>query len=168
MEEKLGFRVIDLRRVAKVTAGGKRMKVRAAVVVGDMKNKVGLGIAKGLDIPDAVLKARKQAEKNFMEVPIVDGTVPFEVKAKFAASRILIKPAKKGRGVIAGSVVRTILTLAGYTDVSAKILGATKNPLVNALAVFKALEKLYKSYNKKLKLKDLKPSEQNANSSSKV
>jgi small subunit ribosomal protein S5 len=156
MEDKFEFRTIDVRRVAKVTAGGKTMRVRAAVVVGNFNGKVGLGIAKGLDIPDAIQKARKLAEKNIIDVLIIDGTVPYEIKEKLAASQVLIKPAKKGRGVIAGSVVRTILTLAGYTDVSAKILGATKNPLVNALATFKALEKLQKSYQRKLKLKELK------------
>lgn len=165
MEEKLEFRVIDIRRVAKVTSGGKTMKIRAAVVVGNLKDKVGLGIAKGLDIPDAILKARKKAEKNLIRIPIVEGSVPYEVKEKFAASKILIKPAKKGRGIVAGNVVRTILTLAGYTDVSAKILGVTKNSLVNALAVFKALEKLNKSYNRKLKLKNINLQLQNANSS---
>ncbi len=161
MEEKFEFRVIDVRRVAKVTTGGKTMKVRAIVVIGNLNGKIGFGIAKGLDIPDAILKARNKAEKNIIEVPIVDGSVPYEIKEKFASSRVLIKPAKKGKGIVAGSVVRTILSLAGYTDISAKILGVTKNPLVNTLATFKALEKLQKSYQKKLKLK-------NASSSNKI
>ncbi len=161
MEEKFEFRVIDVRRVAKVTAGGKVMRVRAVVAVGNLNGKVGLGIAKGLDIPDAIQKARRLAEKNLIEVPIIEGTVPYEVEEKFGAAKVLIKPARKGKGIVAGSVVRTILFLAGYTDVSAKILGTTQNPTINALCAFKTLEKLHKSYQKKLKLK-------NAASSNKV
>ncbi len=140
-EEKFDYRVIEIKRVAKVTEGGKRMKVRAVVVVGNYQGKVGVGIAKGADIADAVMKARKLAEKNVISVPIIDGTVPYEIKAKFKASEVLLKPTKKGRGLIAGSSVRTVLQLAGYTDVVAKILGVTKNPLVNTIAAIKALEK---------------------------
>ena len=117
------------------------MKVRAVVVVGNYQGKVGVGIAKGADIADAVMKARKLAEKNVISVPIIDGTVPYEIKAKFKSTEVLLKPAKKGRGLIAGSSVRTVLQLAGYTDVVAKILGVTKNPLVNTIAAIKALEK---------------------------
>jgi small subunit ribosomal protein S5 len=161
MEDQFDFKVIEVKRVAKATEGGKRLKVRAVVVVGNLKGKVGIGIAKGDDIADAVAKARKAAEKNVINVPIVNGTIPFEIEYKFSATRILLKPAKSGRGLISGGTLRTVLSLAGYTDVSAKILGVTKNPLVNSLAAIKALEKLYKIYEKKLKLK-------NANTSNKV
>ena len=161
MEDKFDFKVIEVKRVAKTTEGGKRLKVRAVVVVGNLKGKVGIGIAKGDDIADAVTKARKIAEKNVINVPIVNGTIPFEIEYKFSATKILLKPAKSGRGLISGGNLRTVLSLAGYTDISAKILGVTKNPLVNSLATVKALEKLYKIYEKKLKLK-------NANTSNKV
>lgn len=152
-EKKFEFKVLELKRTAKVTEGGKRLKVRAVVVAGDLNGKVGIGVEKGNDIAEAVMKARRSAEKKAIEVPIVNGTLPFEIKAKIKSTEILLKPAKKGTGLVAGSVVRAILALAGYSDVSAKILGVTKNPLVNALATFKALEELKKIYEKKLKLK---------------
>jgi small subunit ribosomal protein S5 len=158
MEEKFEFRIIEVKRVAKAVEGGKRIKVRAVAIAGNLNGKVGIGIGKGNDLADAAEKARKLAEKNPIEVPIVDGTVPYEYEYKFGATKILLRPAKKGRGLIAGSAVRTVLSLAGYTDVSAKILGVTKNPLVNALAAVKALEKLNKSYQQKLKLKNASPS----------
>lgn len=162
MEEKFDFRVIDIRRTAKVTEGGKRMRVRATVIVGNRKGKVGLGIAKGLDVSDAVMKARKLAEKNVFEVPILEGTVPYEVSAKLGAGKVLIKPAKKGKGLVAGGTVRTLLELAGYTDISSKITGVTKNPLVNLAAALKALEKLSQSFKLKQKIKE------NADTSNKV
>ena len=161
MEEKFDFKVIEVKRVAKATEGGKRLKIRAVVVVGNLKGKVGFGVAKGDDIADAVMKARRLAEKNAIDVPIVNGTIPFEIENKFSATKILLRPAKPGKGLVAGGSVRAVLALAGYTDISAKILGVTKNPLVNALATIKTLEKLQKIYEKKLKLK-------NASSSSKV
>jgi small subunit ribosomal protein S5 len=161
MEEKFEFKVIEVKRVAKATEGGKRIKVRAVVVAGNLKDKVGVGVAKGDDIADAVIKARRSAEKNIIDVAIVNGTVPFEIENKFSATKILLKPAKPGKGLVAGSNVRVVLSLAGYTDVSSKILGVTKNPLVNTLATIKTLEKLRKNYEKKLKLK-------NASSSDKI
>lgn len=165
MEEKFDFKVVDLRRVAKVTEGGKRIRVRATVIVGNKNGKVGFATEKGLDVQDAVMKARKKAEKNVVEVPIIEGTVPFEVSAKFGAAEVLIKPNKKGRGLIAGSILRDVLSLAGYTDVSSKILGVTKNPLINLVATFKALEKLKKNYELKQKLIKFK---QNASSPNKI
>ena len=161
MEEKFDFKVIEIKRVAKTVEGGKRLKIRAVVVVGNFNGKVGLGVAKGDDIADAVMKARRLAEKNAINVPIVNGTIPFEIKNKFSATRILLRPVKSGKGLVSGSSVRMVLSLAGYTDISAKILGTTKNPLVNALATIKTLDKLQKVYEKKLKLK-------NASSSNKV
>lgn len=152
-EEKFDYRVIELKRVTKVTEGGKRMKTRAVVVVGDHNGRVGVAIAKGQDAAEAVMKAKRLAEKKVFSVPIVEGTLPYEVKAKLGASEVLLKPAKKGRGLIAGGSVRTVLALAGYKDAVSKILGVTKNPLVNTLVTLKALEK-FKNYEKKLKLKE--------------
>ncbi|GBD34647.1 30S ribosomal protein S5 [bacterium HR35] len=146
--------VVDLARVAKVTEGGKTLRIRAAVVIGDRQGNVGFGIGKGYDTAEAVRKAINEAKKNLIKVPIVNGTVPFEIKAKFKSAAVLIKPARPGKGLIAGSVIRSILYLAGYTDVSAKIIGVTKNSLVNALAGIRALEKLAKTYENKLKLKE--------------
>ena len=163
-KENFDYRVIEIKRVAKVTEGGKRLKIRALVVIGNYQGKVGYAVAKGEDATDAVMKARKLAEKNILEVPIIEGTVPYEVKAKLGATEVFLKPAKKGRGLIAGSSVRTVLNLAGYTDVVAKILGVTKNPLVNTLCTFKALE-MYKSFEKKLRLKEKLLKKKNADSS---
>jgi len=154
VKEEFEHFVVDLARVAKVTEGGKTLRIRAAVVIGDRQGKVGFGIGKGYDTADAVKKAISEAKKNLIKVPIINGTVPFEIKAKFKSAIVLIKPAKPGKGLVAGSVIRSILYLAGYSDVSAKILGVTKNSLVNALAGIKALEKLSKSYENKLKLKE--------------
>lgn len=163
-KENFDFRVIEIKRVAKVTEGGKKMKIRAFVVIGNFQGKVGYAVAKGGDPAEAVAKAKKLAEKNLITVPIIDGTVPYEIKEKLGATQILLKPAKKGKGLIAGGSVRTVLSLAGYTDAVAKILGVTKNPLVNTLVVFKALER-YKDYEKKLKLKEKIFTKKDANSS---
>lgn len=160
-EKKFEFKVLEIKRTAKVTKGGKRMKVRAVVVAGNLNGKVGIGIEKGEDIADAIMKARKSAEKNSIDVPIVEGTLPFEIKEKFKVTTVLLKPAKKGKGLVAGGPVRAVLSLAGYSDASAKILGVTKNPLINALAVFNALKKLKKIYEKKLKLLEKNASSSN-------
>ena len=143
------YKVIELKRVTRVTRGGKRFKVRAIVIAGNKKGKVGIGIEKGIDVSQAVAKAFNSAFKKAIEVPIVEDTIPYEVRGSCGASEVIIKPAKKGRGLVAGSSARVILELAGVKDVSAKILGVTKNPLTNALATIEALKKLnrYKNAN---------------------
>lgn len=151
-EKKIEFKVLEVKRTAKVTKGGKRIKVGAVVVAGDLNGRVGIGIEKGNDIAEAIMKAKKSAEKKLIDVPIINGTLPFEIQTKFKSTTVLLKPAKKGKGLIAGGSVRIVLSLAGYSDMSAKILGVTKNPLINALATLKALEKLKKIYEKKIKL----------------
>jgi small subunit ribosomal protein S5 len=136
-------KVIEVRRVTRVVAGGKRFSFRAAVVLGDRKGRVGFGLAKGLDVAAAVAKAKRQAEKNIIRVPLKDArTIPYDVESKFSAARIRLKPARAGHGLIAGGSARTVLELAGVKDVSAKILGRTKNKLTNALATIEALKKL--------------------------
>lgn len=153
-EQKIDYKVVEIRRVAKVTEGGKRLKIRAVVVVGNHQGRVGIGIAKGDDFSDAVSKAKKAAEKNMISVPIINGTVPYSVKAKIGAAEILIKPAKSGKGLVAGSAARNVLALAGYKDVSAKILGVTKNVLLNTFVTLKALSQ-YQDYDKKKYIKEL-------------
>ena len=136
-------RVIEVRRVTRVVAGGKRFSFRATVIVGDMKGRVGVGVAKGLDFSAAVQKAQRQAERDVIKVELKDGrTVPYELEAKFDAARVRIKPAKKGHGLIAGGSLRTVLELVGVKDVSAKILGRTKNKIANAYAGIEALREL--------------------------
>ena len=130
-------RILDLARVTRVMAGGKRLRFRATVALGDKKGKVGWGVAKGADVTIAVNKAVNQAKKNMFKVNLVNETIPHEVTVKFKAAKILIKPAVKGRGIIAGGAARTIFELAG-----GKILGRTNNKITNVQAVFKALQSL--------------------------
>lgn len=134
--------VLDLRRVARVVAGGKRFKFRATVVIGNNQGKVGVGVAKGADVTQAVEKAVSEARKNLVIVPLKKGTIPHEVSAKYSAAKVILKPAAEGRGVIAGGAVRIVCTLAGIKSISAKILGRTSNKLNNARATIEALKKL--------------------------
>ncbi|MDO8557377.1 MAG: 30S ribosomal protein S5 [Candidatus Jorgensenbacteria bacterium] len=136
-------KVLEVRRVTRVMAGGKRFSFRATVVLGDQKGRVGLGIAKGLDFSSSVDKARRQAEKNIVMISLIEGrTVPYETEAKYGAAHVRIKSAKKGHGLIAGGSCRTVLELVGVRDVSAKILGRTKNKIANALATIEALKQM--------------------------
>ena len=136
-------RVLDIARVTRVMAGGKRMSFRACVAIGDRRNKVGIGLGKGADVAMAVNKAVNKAKKNLVEVPTINETIPHEIYYKVGAAKILFKPARRGRGVIAGGVVRTILELAGVHNVSAKILG-TNNKINNAGCAIEALKKMKK------------------------
>jgi small subunit ribosomal protein S5 len=140
-QEEFESKLVDLVRVTRVVAGGKRLRFRAAVIIGNRKGKVGYGVAKGNDVALALEKALRAAKKNIIEVPIVDETIPFEIKSKFKSAKVLLKPAKKGRGLKAGGVVRVILELAGVKNASAKIFGS-RNRINNIKATFKALEKL--------------------------
>jgi small subunit ribosomal protein S5 len=137
-------KVLEIKRVARVTKGGKRLSFRATVIIGDNRSKVGLGVGKGMDVSSAIEKAINLAKKNMIEVPIKDGTIGHPVYAKFKASEIIIKPAKAGRGLIAGGAVRTVLSLAGIINATAKILGTTTNQMNNAKAALLALKKLKK------------------------
>lgn len=141
-EIKYQEKLLDLRRVARVVAGGKRLSFRATIVIGDLNGHVGVGVAKGKDVAQAIEKARQTALKNLMEVPIINGTIPHEVKAKYCAAEVVLKPAKPGHGLVAGGPVRIIAQLAGIKNLSAKILGRTPNKLSNAQATLKALKKL--------------------------
>lgn len=136
-------KVLEIRRVTRVVAGGKRFSFRATVVVGDLKGRVGIGVAKGLDVSSAVQKARRQAEKSVITVSLKDRrTIPYDVDAKYSAARVRLKPARPGNGLIAGGSSRAVLELAGVKDISAKILGRTTNKLTNAMATLKALESI--------------------------
>ena len=141
-KDNLEEAVLDLRRVTRVMAGGKRMRFRATMVVGDLKGKVGVGVAKGLDVEQAITKARLKAQKNMVEVHMKDKSIPHEVWAKFGAAQVLIKPAVPGHGLVAGGSPRIVLKLAGIQDVTAKCLGTTKNKLNFAISTINALNKL--------------------------
>lgn len=141
-KDEFQTKLLDLARVTRVTGGGKRMSFRAVVVAGDQKGKVGIGIDKGKDVSQAIEKATRRAKKDLVTVVIVDGTIPHEVEAKSGPAVILLRPQKKGRGLVAGGAVRTICDLAGIKNISSKILSGSKNKLNNARATMEALKKL--------------------------
>lgn len=135
-------KVLDIRRVTRVVAGGKRFRFRTTVVLGNEKGVVGVGIGKGLDVAQSVAKAKADAKKNLITVNLKGQTIPYEVEAKFSAAVIRIKPAVKGHGLRAGGAARAVLSLAGIRDITAKSLGRTQNKLTNALATIAALKKI--------------------------
>lgn len=141
-DKEFESKLLDLARVTRVTAGGKHLRFRAVIVVGNKNGKVGVGVAKGRDVPQAIEKATKLAKKKIIEVPIVEDTIPHEVSAKFGAAKVLLKPQRKGRGLVAGGTVRIICTMVGIKNISSKVLGATSNKINNARATLEALKKL--------------------------
>jgi len=122
-ELSLEERLLGIDRVTKVVKGGKHLRFRALVVVGDGQGHVGFGLAKAAGVPEAVRKASAMAKKGLIEVPIKDGTIPHAILAKFGASKILLKPAAPGTGLIVGSTARAVLELAGIKDILGKSLG---------------------------------------------
>lgn len=140
-EKQFDERTLHIDRVARVVKGGRRFRFRALVVVGDRKNKVGIGIAKGADVTAAVTKATDVAKKHMITVPLYKGTLPHDTEAKVSGARILVKPAAPGTGLIAGGVVRTILEVAGVNNALSKSLGST-NKTNTAYAVIAALSQL--------------------------
>ncbi len=135
-------KIIDIRRVARVVAGGRRFSFSVAVAIGNKKGKVGVGIGKAGDTQLAIEKAARAARRTLIEVPMNRAQhIPHDVQAKYSASTVMIMPAP-GRGLVAGSSVRTMLELAGVKDVTAKILSRSKNHLNNARATMAALRKL--------------------------
>jgi small subunit ribosomal protein S5 len=141
-KDEFDSRLLDLARVVRMTAGGRRLRFRAAMVVGNRQGRVGFGAAKGLDVDQAIEKATKAAKKNLIKVPIVNGTISHRVEAKFGAAKILLKPQKKGKGLVAGGTVRIICDLAGIKNISSKVIGKTGNKINNAKATICALSKL--------------------------
>lgn len=117
-------KVVSISRVAKVVKGGRRFSFSALVVVGDGKEKVGFGVGKAGEVPDAIRKASEHAKKNLQQIPHTKGTLPFEVNGKFGSSSVRMYPAKAGKGVIAGGAVRLIVELAGIKDIVCKVHGS--------------------------------------------
>lgn len=137
-------KVIDIRRVARVMAGGRRFSFRVTMIAGDMKGRVGVGTDKGADTAIAIEKATNQAKKNMIKIDLTEsGSIKKETKAKYNASGVIIKPSP-GKGIVAGSSVRSVLQIAGVTDVVAKLLSRSGNKLNNARAALKALDNLSK------------------------
>lgn len=146
-EKQFDERVVRVDRVARVVKGGRRFRFRVLVVIGDHKNRVGVGSAKGADVTSAVTKAVEVAKKQLITLSIYKGTLPHEAQAKVSGSNILVKPASPGTGLIAGGVVRTILELGGISNALSKSLGSS-NQTNTAYATIEALQSIvpYKNW----------------------
>lgn len=154
---ELEERVVQINRVAKVVKGGRRFSFSTVVVVGDGDGHVGIGMGKAAEVPDAIRKGVEAAKKNIIRVPLVNSTIPHEVLIKFAASKVMIRPAAPGTGVIAGTGVRPVVEAAGIKDILSKVYGS--NNSVNVVkATFMALLELV-SLEDMARLRDLTPHE---------
>lgn len=133
--------VINIDRVARVVKGGRRFRFKALVVVGDRKNKVGVGVAKGADVQAAIAKATDVAKKSMIVLPMHNDTIPHDAEVKLSGARVLLKPAAPGTGIIAGGVVRQIMGVTGVRNMLSKSLGST-NKVNIAYATIEALKSL--------------------------
>ncbi len=134
-------KIVKINRVSKKTKGGNKIGFSALTVVGDKKGKVGVGLGKAPDVASSIRKGVLQARNHLIEVPIVNGTIPFRVDVKVGAARVMLKPAPPGSGVIAGGAVRSVVSAAGILNISSKVLG-TKNQASNVYATLEALRSL--------------------------
>lgn len=139
--EEFEEKIIEIRRTSKVTKGGKNLSFRVVAIVGNKNGKVGLGIGKAREVPEAIRKAISAAKRNIIEVPVINGTIPHEIIGRQDASKVLLRPAAPGTGIIAGGTVRAVVELAGIQNILTKSLGST-NPLNLALATMNGLKNL--------------------------
>lgn len=137
-KQELKEKVVNVSRVAKVVKGGRTFRFSALVVVGDEKGRIGVGNGKSAEVPEAIKKATEEAKKNLVKISLVNGTLPHEYTTNFGSSKVILKPAVEGTGVIAGGAVRPVLELAGVKNVTAKTLGS-RNSRNIVYATIKAL-----------------------------
>ncbi len=143
-EEEFESKILEIKKVVRVTSGGKRFRFKIIVIAGDKKGTVGLGVGKADDISKAIDKAKKQAKKNMLKFKLVDDrTIPFEIEKTYKASKVLLKPSAKGNGIVAGGTVRIVCRLAGIQDITSKSYGSA-NKLNRAKAVLLALKEFTK------------------------
>lgn len=152
-KEKRDFEhnLLNIARVARVVQGGRRFSFRATVAIGDRKGKVGVGVAKGSDVSIAIGKAIHDAKKNFVTFAIKNNTIPHEIEAKYESAKIILKPAKEGKGIVAGGAIRVLADLGGIKNLTAKSLGSN-NKINTARAMLSALKQL-----KVKKVKEVEP-----------
>lgn len=134
-------KIIQINRVSKKTKGGNQFGFSILMVVGDKKGRVGVGLGKAPDVLSGIKKAVRRAKKNMFTAKLNKTTIPYDIRVKFGAAELMLKPAPAGSGVIAGGAVRAVMEAAGITDVSSKVLG-TRNPATNVYCTIKALKLL--------------------------
>jgi small subunit ribosomal protein S5 len=147
--------IVQVNRVSKKTKGGNKIGFSVLTVVGDKRGRVGVGLGKAPDVSAAIKKGVSLARKHAIEVPIVNGTIPFGFNIKLGAAKIILKPAPPGSGVIAGGAVRSVVSLAGIKNISSKVLG-TKNQASNVYATIEALRRLAQRYEREKQLRGKK------------
>ena len=148
-------KIVQVNRVSKKTKGGNKVGFSVLVVVGDKKGQVGVGLGKAPDVSASIRKGLSIAKKHFITVPIVNESIPFRILIKLGAAKILLKPAPRGSGVIAGGAVRSVVAAAGIQNISSKVLG-TKNQASNVYATIEALKEIAKRHEKNQQMKKAK------------
>jgi small subunit ribosomal protein S5 len=134
-------RVVSIDRISRTVKGGRRIRFRALIVIGDRAGRVGIGVAKANDVQTAIAKAKRVANKVMISVPIINETIPHEIQYTFGTTKVLLKPAPKGHSIIAGGPVRAVVELAGYKNIVSKSIGSA-NMINNATATYLALKEL--------------------------